>query len=178
MCATADTLLRFHITTLLTAYTLVRASKKDETQATHERDRTAEDRIARQRRINEAGDPVPGSQDPLTRRAQTLQLSDTLATQTALPASAPLADAQLSETCSDVGATAATGMLSLCSMCSRSRSLRGATDHSFMLHMVQKHGGQQLIHESVVQQRNSTLRPAFRHSPVAAVPSLQSLQKG
>ena len=58
--------------------------KMHETWATHESDRTAEDRIARQRGINEAGDLVPGSQDSLTRRVQTLQPSDTPATQTAL----------------------------------------------------------------------------------------------
>ena len=36
--------------------------------ATHERDRAAEERNARQRRVNEAGDSVPGSQDALVRR--------------------------------------------------------------------------------------------------------------
>ena len=54
-------------------------------QATDERDRTAEERTAPQSRINEAGDPVPGSQDALTRRVQNLQLSDSPAT----PANSP-----------------------------------------------------------------------------------------
>ena len=36
--------------------------------ASHERDRAAEERNARQRRVNDAGDSVPGSQDALVRR--------------------------------------------------------------------------------------------------------------
>ena len=39
--------------------------------ATHDRDRTAEQRNARHRRINEAGDSVPGSQDSLVCRSTT-----------------------------------------------------------------------------------------------------------
>ena len=45
--------------------------------ATHDRDRAAEQRDAGLRRINEAGDPVPGSQDSITRGIQNLQLGDT-----------------------------------------------------------------------------------------------------
>ena len=45
--------------------------------ATHDRDRAAEQRNARHKRINEAGDSVPGSQDSRVRRVQNLQLGDT-----------------------------------------------------------------------------------------------------
>ena len=62
--------------------------RKNPDPATHDRDRTAaEQRNARRRRINEAG--VPCSQDSITRRVQSLQISDTPAAQTALPAPAP-----------------------------------------------------------------------------------------
>ena len=51
--------------------------------ATHERDSTAGERIAHQRRVNEAGDSVTGSQDSITRQVRNLQRSETPATQTA-----------------------------------------------------------------------------------------------
>ena len=41
--------------------------------ATHDRDRAAEGRNARQRRVNEAGDSAPGSQGSLVRRVHNLQ---------------------------------------------------------------------------------------------------------
>ena len=44
--------------------------------ATHERNRAGEERIARQRLINEAGDSVPGSQDSFTPGVAYLQLTD------------------------------------------------------------------------------------------------------
>ena len=57
--------------------------------ATHERDRAAEERNARQRPINEAGDSVLGSQDSLVRRFHNLHMADTTAAQTAPPAPMP-----------------------------------------------------------------------------------------
>ena len=57
--------------------------------ATHERDRAAQEHIARQRRIDEAGDSVPGSQDSGTQGVENLQLTDTPATHVTLPTPAP-----------------------------------------------------------------------------------------
>ena len=55
---------------------------------THERDRTAEERISRQRRNNEAGG-LGTRQNSRTRRVRNLQLSDSPATQPAPPAPKP-----------------------------------------------------------------------------------------
>ena len=109
--------------------------------AAQERDRVAEERNARQRRINEAGDSVPGSQESITRGVQNLQLTGTPATQTAPPAPAPppmpnsrrptqtrAREQQEYFRCAECG--------------SDPEAFKGASDHNFMLRMVQKHGGQ------------------------------------
>ena len=58
--------------------------------ATHDRDwAAAEQRIASPRSPNEAGDSVPGSQGSVTRGVRNLQISDTLAIQTARSGPAP-----------------------------------------------------------------------------------------
>ena len=67
------------------------------------------------------------------------------------PSTIPVAN--LSETSSGAAEATATRLPSLCAMWSRSHSFqrfRGATDHGLLLHMVQKHGGQQLTQESVL----------------------------
>ena len=88
--------------------------------ATHERDRTAEERMARQRRVNEAGDSVPGSQTPR------LEFAAFRISGNADRSSSPIttAKAPLSKTYSDTGAAAATRIPSLCSMRSRSSSIQ------------------------------------------------------
>ena len=106
---------------------------------THERDRVAEKRIARQRRINEAGDSAPGSQDSITRRVQNVNPSDTRATLEDL----------LRRGCDSSNRNTFVVLKSG----PDPEAIRGARDHGLMLHMVQKHGGQQLIQESVSQLR-------------------------
>ena len=108
--------------------------------AAHERDRVAEERIARQRRINELCDSVPGSQDSITRGVQKLQLTDTRLMETALPAPAP-PPMPNSRRPSKPRARQQQEYLR-CAQCGPDpEALKGATDHGLMLHMVQKHGG-------------------------------------
>ena len=115
--------------------------------AAHDRDRAAEERNARQRRIIEAGDSVLGSQDSLVRRVHNLQLGDT---PEALTAPQTLGD-----------------------LLRQPSAFRGASDHGLMLRMVQKHGGQQLIQESVAQRRNldrvATSAEVILHSETSLV---------
>ena len=56
---------------------------------------------------------------------------------------------------------------------------KGTSDQGLMLHMVQKHGGQQLIQESVAQLRQLHRAACVLcdHNPIATVQSLHSLQK-
>ena len=83
--------------------------------ATHDKDRAAaEQRNASLRRISEAGDSVPSSQDSVTRGVQNLKISVTPATQTALPAPARAAE------------TTASSIPSLCAMWLRSLRLQSS----------------------------------------------------
>ena len=67
-----------------------------------------------------------------------------------------------------------------CAQCgSDPAALKGATDHGLMLHMVQKHGGQQLTQESVAQLRHLDRAACVARdtNQVAAVSPLQRQQK-
>ena len=98
---------------------------------------------------NEAGDSVPGSQDSLTRRVHNLQLSESPATQTAppVPAPPPLPHARRP---TQTRARQQRQEYLRCAQCGPDpAAFKGATDHGLMLQMVQKHGGQQLIQETL-----------------------------
>ena len=127
--------------------------------AAHERHRTAEDRNARQRRINEAGDSVPGSQDSLTRRFHNLQLSDSPATQTTLPAPATAACPTLAD---PTQTRQRQESLRCAAQCGPDpAAFKGASNHGLMLHMVQKHG---------VTVDNSSLERALYSCATSTVP--------
>ena len=74
----------------------------------HHRDWTvAEQPLASHRRINEAGDSVPSSQDSVTREVQNLHISNPPAVQTVLPTTAIVVSGEFKET----AATETTGIL-------------------------------------------------------------------
>ena len=107
--------------------------------ATHERDRAAGERIARQRRINEAGDSVPRSQDSITR-------TDTPATQTTLAAPAP-PPMPNSRRPPQPQARQQQEYLRCAQCAADPEASSGTLDRGLMLHMFLLHGGQQLIQE-------------------------------
>ena len=104
------------------------------------------------RRINEAGDPVPSSQDSVTRAVQNLPISDSPTASMASPAPPlptmgnsrrqPRAKQQPREylRCAHCGSDPAAHVAS--------------SDHGLMRHMGQKHGGQRLLPESIGQLRH------------------------
>ena len=111
--------------------TLECAWVKLETPATHEKYR------ARQRRITEAGDSVPGSQ----RRVLDLQLSDSPGNADRSSSPNSTAYAPLSKTYPDRARQQQQKYLRR-TQCGPDRAaFRGATGDGLMLHMVQKHGG-------------------------------------
>ena len=87
---------------------------------THDRDRAAEERNARQRRINDAGDSGPGSQDSSVRRVHNLQLGSRRPPQLP-PGQQPREYCRCAQSGPDPSA------------------FRGASHHGLMLHIVQKH---------------------------------------
>ena len=129
-----------------------------------------EERTARQRRINEAGDSVPGSQDSLARQVRNLQLSDTSAP-SPMPHSRRPPQARPRQQPQEYRRSAQCGP--------DPSACRGASDHGFMPHMVQKHGGQRLIQENVTQLRHldQSACVACVSFQVATMSPLQLLQK-
>ena len=118
--------------------------------AAHEKDR-AEERSARRTRINEAGDAVPGSQGSITREGQNLQLTDTAATQTTRTDPAP--QMHNSRRMTQPRSRQQRDYLRRAQCGSDPEVYTRNTDHELMMHMVEKHGCQQLIQESVAQIR-------------------------
>ena len=123
--------------------------------ATHDRDRTAaEQRTASHRRINEEGDSVPGSQTPSrgefnTCKYQTPQVRK------------PLLQPHRHRRCPTHGDllrrrrnSSLENTSSVRSVAPHTAAVRAVSGRGLMLHMVQKHGGQRLLPESVAQLRN------------------------
>ena len=153
-------------------------STKTQVQAAHDRDRAAEQRDARHRRINEARDSVPGSQDSLVRRVHNLQLGDTPEALTAPPAPAPVPMPN-SRRLRQARPKQQPREYLRCAQCGPDPSaFRGALDHGLMLHMVQKHcednsSSKKALHSA--QQRNpdraacvSCVTPSGRDGAVVA----------
>ena len=119
-----NTSLHLHITTFTTRGTRQRPRSSRTTQRQPQT-------YQRSRRLS------TGSQDSITRGVQSLQISDTPAAQTPLPAPAPplMPNSRRLEA-------------------SNPSTFKAGSDHGLMLHVVQKHRGQQLLPERVGQLRH------------------------
>ena len=117
--------------------------------ATHERDRTDEQPESTHRRINEAGDSVPSSQESVTRAVQNLRISDSQRRPW------PHQPRQCPQCWRQLRPKQQPRKYLGCAQCGSDPAAHVASsDHGLMLHMGQKHGGQRLLSESIGQLRH------------------------
>ena len=133
---------------------------------------------ATHRRINEAGDSVPSSQDSVTRAVRNLRISDSPATLAALPAPPP---STIRNARRPPRPKQKPRDYLRCAQCGPVADARWAlTDGGLMQHVGQKHEGQTLLEDSVGQTTALTQSPGLcvlRHSQVAVVSPMQLLRK-